>query len=732
MLGRNLFQTALGRDLGRYVAALLLLPLALVSRPAWAAEFTRDQPGGLVQLVGRILEHGHYKQARLGDDISLAFLKNYLDALDYNHLVFLQTDVDEFDRRFGASLDNTTLDGSAAPAFAIFARYLARLNERHQLVQRLLQEEFDLTQDETFLPTRNKLPRAQDETEAEKLWRLRIKYEILQGRLANQKPEETVKTIAKRYERLVRTMQRFSPQEILQTYLSALAHAYDPHSEYLSAANATDFEISKLKLSFIGIGAVLQEEDGYIKIMRLIPGGPADLSKQLQPNDRIMAVAQGEAEPVDTIDMKLRDVVELIRGPKNTEVRLTIIPAEAPDGTTTKVVRLVRDEVKLTEQKARARVIDYPDGSQNGMRFGVITLPQFYERSAADVEKLLSRLNREKIGGLILDLRRNSGGILSEAIELAGLFIQRGPVVQVKNHRKVTQVLEDKDPKVAYDGPLVVLVGRLSASASEIVAAALQDYGRAVIVGDQATHGKGTVQAILSLNQIARLGSAPDLGKLKLTQAKFYRVAGGTTQKVGVIPDLTLPSVFDHLDLGEASLENSLPADEISPLAIERMDLVKPYVAQLQMRSSERVTRSADFAYIYEDIELLRKQRANRDVSLNEAKRMRDKTERENRLKTRKHEQAQRSPTLTQVFQLSLDMVEHKQPLEAYTGRRLKTDSTAEPANAGPDRDGVASDTEPVVDVHLEETLNILSDYSKLRGHPANFSILEEPRSVLR
>lgn len=698
----------------------LLIFLACTLGAASAAEFNGQQAGKVAQVVGRILEQAHYKQARLDDNISKTFLKNFLDALDYNHLVFLQPDVDELEKRFGTTLDDLTLGGNAAPAFEIFDRYLLRLNERHQLVQKLLQQKFDFTQDKTFLLSRAKVPWPKDEAEAEELWRLRIKYELLQGRLANEKPEEIAKTIAKRYDRSLQIMLRFGSEEILQTYLTALARSFDPHSEYLSPSSAVDFEINNVRLSLSGIGAVLREEDGYIKIERLIPGGPADLSKQLGPNDRIVAVGQGNGRPVDIVDMRLREVVQMIRGPRGTEVRLTIIPADSPDSSSQRVVGLTRDEIQLTAQKARARIIEHPDGTNTSRRLGVITLPQFYEKSTRDVEKLLGRLKEEKISGLILDLRRNAGGILNEAVELTGLFISYGPVVQVKDNRNRIQVLEDKDSRVVYDGPLIVLVGHLSASASEIVAAALQDYGRALIVGDQATHGKGTVQTVLTLNQVTRLDSVPDPGKLKLTMSKFYRVAGGTTQRVGVAPDLILPSVYDYLDLGESSLENSLPADEINPLPYERLDRVKPHVAELQKKSVERIGRSTEFAYINEDIELLKQRRADKNISLNEAKRLREKTEQENRLKARKQERAQRKPTHEKIFEMSLEMIDQNQPLKFFAaGKQKEGDPIVAFGGRGASKEA-AGETEPPGDVHLEETLGILSDYARLLGEAKN------------
>ncbi|MDP2325770.1 MAG: carboxy terminal-processing peptidase, partial [Gammaproteobacteria bacterium] len=417
----------------------------------------------------------------------------------------------------------------------------------------------------------------------------------------------------------------FDEEEILSAYLSALARAYDPHSDYMSPSEAKQFEIASIKLSLSGIGALLQWEDGYTRIRSLVPGGPAEQSKLLKPKDRIVAVAQGAEEPVDVVEMRLNKVVELIRGKKGSEVRLTIVPADSEDGSR-RVIRLVRDDIKLSEQLSKARIIDLPVGDRT-VALGVIVLPQFYENCARDVEKLIVRLKEEKVEGLVLDLRRNGGGILEEAIELTGLFIREGPVVQVKNHTGITRVLEDEDSRVVWEGPLVVAVGHASASASEIVAAALQDYGRALVVGDAATHGKGTVQTLVPLSQFFnRAILTSNAGKVKFTVSKFYRIAGGTTQKYGVIPDIALPSPLDPMELGEAYLPNCLPADRTTPADYRRQDVVQPYLATLRDRSANRVAASRDFAFILEDIEEIKQRKADPSLSLNEARRLTEQT----------------------------------------------------------------------------------------------------------
>lgn len=438
------------------------------------------------------------------------------------------------------------------------------------------------------------------------------------------------------------------------------------------------------------------------------------MSKQLKPNDRIIAVAQGNGEPVDCVEMKLRKVVEMIRGPAGTEVRLTVVPASSPGGSVRKIVTLIRDEIKIAEQYAKAKVIDHPDENGQVRRLGLITLPQFYDNCARDVEKLLVRLQKENVSGVILDLRRNGGGLLDEAIALTGLFIRKGPVVQVRDNRKPNQVFVDDDDKVAYDGPLVVLVGHLSASASEITAAALQDYGRALIVGDQSTHGKGTVQSVLSLDRFLASPSVPNPGNLKLTVSKFYRIAGGTTQKRGVAPDILLPSLYDYMEIGEDHLPNCLPADETTPLEYERLDRVRSFLSELQRRSLDRTKHSQDFAWLGEDIERLKKQREDKTVSLNEAQHLKEQGEEMMRTEGRQKLRAQRPPTGEKVFEVNLDIVDQNKPIVALSGVKQKeSDRLA----AVPDSDAPedASEEDSVVrDFRLEETLSILNDYVAL------------------
>lgn len=711
--------------MNRFVASFFALVIFV--QASFSAQLTDLQAGTVAATVGHILERYHFRQSKFDDAVSAGFLTNYLNTLDYNHMIFLQTDVDEFKAKYSSKLDDATKAGQVTPAFAIYQTYLDRLAERNILVQKLLKQEFDFTEDDNFVVARNKEPWPKDDLEAAKLWRQRIKWELLQSKLSKEKPEDAIGLISRRYNRLEKTMTDFEKDEILQMYLTALAHSYDPHSDYMSPSEAANFDIQHISLSLTGIGAQLIWEDGYTKIRELIPGGPAALSKQLHPGDKIVAVAQGSAEPVDVIEMRLNKVVDMIRGKKGTEVRLSIIPAKNPDAK--KVVTLIRDEIKFKEQFAKARIYDFKDGDGGSQRVGVINLPQFYDGCAGHVDTLIQRLKKENVQSLILDLRRNGGGILDEAIQLTGLFIKKGPVVQVKEPKKDPHVLEDKNGEVSWTGPLVVAVGKLSASASEIVAGALQDYGRAVIVGDQSTHGKGTVQQVLSLDQIIPKSKVENPGKLKLTVSKFYRISGSTTQKQGVTPDVILPSIYDYLDIGEASLENCLPADQTTPATYTSVEMVKPFLTDLQNASKERVSHSKDFAYLLEDIDQVKKRKDEKTVSLNEKVRLREKDQDKARQEARKKERAARPHSTASIFELDLESAENSKPLQAFNPAKPKEDDAEVAKAANPDDPEAETETEAeaAVDPQLDETIQVTRDYSVLLAkNPKSAVVLKE------
>ncbi len=703
---------------------LLVVLLFSLVYSATSLNLSRGQSGRISQLVGQILSSNHLRQEALNNRLSKIALDTYLDALDVNHQVFLQSDVDEFRKEYAANLDDLTIkDRDAQPAFTIYDRYLDRLTERVDKVSALLELEHDFEADESLELNRSEKPWPKTNEEANELWRLRIKSDMLAGRLQNETPEEVKERLSKRYTRLLKAMDDLEHDEVLQIYLTAIGNAYDPHSTYMSPSEWENFEIHSVKLELSGIGAMLRSEDGYCKIVSLVPGGPASMSKQIKPNDRIIAVAQGEKEAVDVVEMKLNKVVDMIRGERGTEVRLTIIPASSVDGSERKIVPIVRDVIQLTEQKAKAKIIELPNGEGTRRKLGVIDLPQYYDDSAKDVRQIINRLKLEEVEGIVLDLRRNGGGILDEAVRLTGLFFRRGPVVQVRDFQNRVDVMPDRDPRIAYDGPLVVLVSRLSASASEITAAALQDYGRAIIVGDEATHGKGTVQTLQDLSPFMNRSrfarrTKNESGMLKYTISNFYRIAGNSTQKYGVKPDIVLPSIYDHMEVGEEHLPNSLEPDQIPAAKYKTVGQTKPYIEPLKQDSAQRIKETTDFKYVLEDIDRYLKLKARDSVSLKESQRLAEKENDKARSEARKAEREARPARDESVHLLTLEATVKakelvKLPYLAADKPEPDPNAETEETEESTSEDGEAEDEEsgPRYDPHLREALHILSDY---------------------
>ncbi len=699
----------------------LLLPLsAFLVGPLFAVQLTERQSGHIAHLVGNILSFNHLRQEAFNDDLSKLSLDNYLNNLDVHHHVFLKADVEEFRSKYATKLDDLTLGptrwkGDASPAFEIFQRYLVRLEERIQKIDTLLEAAHDFQADETLDLDRSEKSWPATPEEADELWRKRIKADLLQGRLEEEPLEDVKKRLAGRYAWLLKDWKSLEPDEILQIYLTAIGQAYDPHSAYLCPSEMEDFEIHNIKLELTGIGALLRSEHGYCKIAELVPGGPAERSGQIKPKDIIIKVAQADGDPEDVVGMRLRKVVDKIRGTKDTEVRLTIRPA---DGSKTKVVSLIRDVIKLKDRQAHAKIIQQP-GNRAPHKLAVIELPQYYKHSASDIQQILTRLKREKADGIILDLRYNGGGILDQAVKLTGLFFPKGPVVQVRDFRNQVDLHFDPDPQTIYDGPLAVLVSRQSASASEITAAALQDYGRALIIGGQATHGKGTVQTLLPLTPASlrnRAGAQPkNSGQLKFTFQNFYRVTGTPTQKDGVKPDIILPSIFDYMDIGEEHLPNSLALDEIKPTKYNRLNRVAPYLKNLKEQSQNRVRQDQDFAYVREDIKRFREIKKNQALSLNENTRIAEMEQEETRKEARKQERQNRTAPQESVLLLTLDAAKEDGPLTLLP--YLAADKPKENPTPKPEtQNAEAIETEDKnsgrrFDPHLREALNILTDY---------------------
>lgn len=727
-----------------FASLLALAPGAIAAKP---------DPGQISISVGRLLEHSHYNQQKLNAEISKELLDNYLEALDSRHLYFTQKDVDALRLKYASRLSDDILLGNASAAVEIFNLYRERIEQRVAKNKAIIEAEpFDFKSKRTIVVNRQKAPWPKDEAEADQLWRDWLENEFLQEKLSDHPLDTPKNVLTRRYNQLLKNLKEQTDTDAVDLFLSTLAQTYDPHSQYMSQSDMENFTIA-MKLSLFGIGAQLQSEDGYTKIMDLIAGGPAQKDGRLKVGDRISAVAQGDDDFSDVIDVKLDKVVQLIRGKKGTTVRLQIIPAAGGDPSNRSVVELVRDEVKLKDAKAQAEIIETKDSNGHVKRLGWLTLPSFYGdmenktiSPTADVRRLLERLKKEGIGGLVIDLRNNGGGSLDEAVDLTGLFIKSGPVVQVKPTNGRIGVLRDTDPGVAYDGPLVVLTNTFSASASEIFAGALQDYGRAVIVGDRHTFGKGTVQTLLDISRFIPFlgGSNGEAGALKLTIQKFYRVAGGSTQLHGVASDIVLPSLFDHDDLGEKSLKKPLPYDEVPPANYTRVD--QPlFLDDLRELSKARVERDIEFKYVKEDLARREEKIKKNTFSLNEKERRaeiaRDKARREARIaeraKRKTPEPLAYAVTLDNVDKPELELVKNDLDKDAKKETSTPTPAAKESpapkkneakdakgkAKPGAKGDGVAPPTsvtpddeekEPKIDVIKHETLRILTDLIEL------------------
>ncbi|HEY0793298.1 MAG TPA: carboxy terminal-processing peptidase [Chthoniobacterales bacterium] len=698
--------------------------------------FAQAKPGPKISVadsrqvaatVVKLMEQGHYSRQKLDNAMAQKVLDTYLNNLDYNRLFFTQEDIAEIKQKNGPTLDQNLLVGDVEPARSIYALFKQRVEDRVAKIRQLLKKDYPFKSNRTIALDRKKDPWPANEADADNLWRDRIEGELLQEKLNKLATEPGPKVVGRRYDQMLKNLEERDDDDILQTYLNAVALTYDPHSEYLGKSDLESFEIN-MRLSLTGIGAELRSEDGYAKVARLLPGGPAQLSGKLSVGDRIAGVSQGKDNFVDTADLKLDKVVEMIRGKKGSTVRLQVIPTNTVDPSKRKVVELVRDNVKLTEQEAKAEVIerDLPDGSL--AKVGWITLPSFYQdmeksrtgkSTSRDVAALLKRLQQEGIQGLVIDLRRDGGGSLDEAIKMTGLFITQGPVVQVKDANGDIDVLKDRDQSVAYGGPMIVLVNKLSASASEIFAAALQDYGRALIVGDSSTFGKGTVQTMLELGRFMPMLGGPgnQAGALKLTVQKFYRVAGGSTQFRGVISDVVLPSLTDNPEFGESALEHPLPYDEVEPAPIDLANNRKAlFVDDLRRKSMARTGQDATFQDVEQDVkQLTDRVRINR-LSLNEKVR-RDELDRDNgeRDKEKADEKKAEAQNHDRHFQLTLADIDKPQ-LQPVDKAAAVNDATKKDkaSKEDADVDGVPADEEEPsnaqADAIKRETVNILSD----------------------
>src|SRR5438093_4076642 len=720
-----------------YCAILLTAAIAAPSAVATSKET-------IAMSVGRLLEEGHYTRLKLNGEVSKKFLRTYLELLDYTRLFFTQKDVDEINAKYGDSIAEDVLLGTLKPAYEIYDLYTKRVDDRVAKIKELLKQPIDYKGDGSIELSRQKAPWPKDEAEADQLWRGRVANELLQEHLSEHPIEPAPQLVTRRYDRLARNVHEQDKDEQIKLFLDALAQAYDPHSEYLSKADMKNFSIN-MGLSLVGIGAMLRSEDGYAKIESLVPGGPAQLDGRLKVGDRITAVAQGQAEYVDVREMRLDKVVEMIRGKKGTRVRLHVIPSAATDPSGRKNVELVRDEIKLKDQEARADIIIRKDENGEPIKLGWLTLPSFYadmdkhqKSTTRDVLALLKWLKKENIGGLVVDLRKNGGGSLEEALSLTGLFLKSGPIVQTKDYNGTIRISSDPDSGIAYSGPLVVLTSRQSASASEIFAAALQDYGRAVIIGDKNTFGKGTVQTILPIGRFASLlgNRSEEDGALKLTIQKFYRIAGGSTQLHGVASDIVLPSLSDLPEFGEGALKNALPYDEVSKAKYTKWsDTHSLFVDQLKRRSEERIKNDPEFHYVMEDMNRLRHKIDENRILMNEDPRKKARQDDKLRKETRSKERLARNQEEPRIYRVTLDTVDKPNlQLIMYPGKLAeakkngtvpKVDSDAAPDADSDLPDGATGDgdnKDPVIDAERDEALNILADLVQLSNGPKTAS----------
>ncbi len=714
-------------SLAAIALAVALTSVGFDAQSARPSADARTTDANITRLTTGLLEHSQLAHHPFDDQLAGNVLDRYLDALDGTRSLFLQSDVDGFAAYRPMLAQATRGAGDTSAAKAIFARYLERLSQQTAYDTYVLRTaKFDFTGHDSYSFDREHARRPADAAEARALWWQQLRAEYLQEKLGAKRPDQIVRALVSRHAQELRTMTALRSDEVLEIYLDTLAHVYDPHSDYLGREQMESLSIA-MNLSLFGIGASLESEDGSCKVRELLPGGPAARSSLLKPGDRIVAVAQAGQQPVDIVNMPLTRAVELIRGPKGSTVTLTFIPAGAAAGSPTKTASLVRDEITLEDQQAKARIVDLPNGKGATLRIGVIDLPSFYadmgggqRRSAtADVSRLLGKLEAEHVRGVLLDLRHNGGGSLEEAINLTGLFIRKGPVVQTRGSDGKIVVDEDTDPTVLYDGPLVLLTSRFSASASEILAGALQDYGRAVVVGDSSTFGKGTVQNVLPLgpymDQIG-LGHAYDPGALKITTSKFYRPSGASTQLRGVAADVVLPSSSDFTDVSEASLKDPLPWDVVPAAAYERLNRVKAYVAALRERSERRRATEKPFADLRDDLARFRKGLVSKSISLNEAERRQEVAESKARETALASDErallATGGPTTYEITLKNVSLPGLPAPKALTNKEEAKGAATpSSPEGAGPN-DGAGSSTTD--DIILNEGVQILADYVNL------------------
>jgi carboxyl-terminal processing protease len=635
---------------------LAAMALAISAQVASAEPEKTAAPAAAVQMkpvpaqtqaalwASRVLARYHYKALPLDDAMSEKIFDSYIKSLDSEKLYFTQADVDRFApmrTKFDDAINNEDL----SLPFSIYNLYQQRFNERMGYARELLKTKFDFTKDESLQLDREKAPWPKTEDEARDLWRKRVKNDWLRLKIAGKDDKAIRATLDKRYENYQNRLKKLNNEDVFQMFMNAYAMSIEPHTNYLGPRSAENFDIA-MRLSLEGIGAVLQSRDDYTLIREIVPGGPADKSGKLKAGDRIVGVAQGAKDPfTDVLGWRIDDVVQLVRGEKDSTVRLDVVPVDAgPDGKHV-TVSLVRKKIAMEEQSAKKSIIKVKEGGVE-RRIGVISLPTFYQdfearrkgdkdfKSATrDVARILGELKKEKVDNVLIDLRNNGGGSLIEAVELTGLFIDKGPVVQQRTAEGRVEVEADTNPGLAWDGPMGVLINRGSASASEIFAAAIQDYGRGLVIGEP-SFGKGTVQTLIPLDRFAPSDKV-HYGELKMTIAQFFRINGGTTQLRGVTPDIKLPVTGDIENFGESSYDNALPWVAIKAANYLPAGDLKEVVAPLQKRHDTRAAKDKDFQYLEEDIAEVTRLRKENAISLNEAVRRKERDTQEARAKLR-------------------------------------------------------------------------------------------------
>jgi carboxyl-terminal processing protease len=712
--------------------AIKYLLVVMISTTVWAVTEPAEQvtfKPSLEQrlrsnLATKFLANWHYKDTRLDDELSEKIFDGYLDLLDPNYSFFLASDIETFSP-YRLRLDDALQHSDPTPAYEMFNVYVERVKSRVTFARELLKQPMDFTVDENYMWDRSEVKWASSEKELDEFWRQRVKNDYLRLRLTDKEDEAIIETLDDRYHNLDRRISELNSDDIFQFFMNAFAHSIEPHTAYMSPRSSENFEIS-MRLSLEGIGALLGRENEYTSIASVVPGGPADKEGNLKAGDKVLAVGQGnDGKMKDVVGWRVDDVVDLIRGAKHTIVRIEVLHEDTGVNGPTEVIEIIRDEVKLEEQAAKSRIIEVPGDNDEVIKVGVIDLPVFYldfsgraknlpdyRSSTRDVRRLIDEMKAEGIQGLVIDLRNNGGGSLLEATTLTGLFIDEGPVVQVRNSSGRISTEEDTDPGMAWEGSMAVLVNRYSASASEIFAAAIQDYGRGLIIGET-TFGKGTVQNLVDLDDYAPASDAGKMGQLKITMAQFFRVNGGSTQNRGVEPDIKFPSAGDPAEYGERSLDNALPWTSIPTAMYEREGDLDRMVAVADFRYQDRIATDQEFGWLLSDVEEYNLNKDTKEISLLETTRREELDKDETKRAARKAAQQDNGPLLEESDELA-DAVE---PPEA----------AADALEAAADSDEEEEDDRP--DLLLRESARIVRDMIELGNEPAlakHFSLLNK------